>query len=797
MDVFLREVRFAWRGLRRTPGFTLAVVLTLGLALGANTVIFSMVHALVLRPLPFPRSNELVRLYCTQPEQSDASPSQPETAAWGEETAAFSGVAGFHYTSVNRTGGELPERHPAVRATPNLFSVVGISPIAGRPLATEDALPGAAPTALVSHTLATRLFATAEAAAGQTLWLDGNAVRIAGVLPPGFGLGDSSREIDVWLPLQLNTSLEAQGHHHLTVLARLKPGVSLESARLAAARRIALLRPGDDAGAAAELAHGVHALSWQEAVTGRARGMVFALWGAAAFVLLIACANVANLLLARTIHRRREGAIRTALGASLGRRVSEALAESVLLSVLGGVVGLLLALWGTDALSALLSPSLRNLAPPELHLPVMFFTMGLCGGVAVLLGLVRALDSSRTSLLPLLGGGHGSTGARHPLRSGLVVVQLTLALVLLTGAGLLVRTLAHLSEVDLGFHTEGVVSAAVQLPAQRYPDEAARIRAAARLEEALTALPGIQAVGLQREIHLGGSTTSSGVTVEGTEDTGPRRHAEHRVASPGVFEALGVPLKRGRLFDVTDAKGSLPVAVVNESFVRAFLSGREPLGSRVNFGGETWWTVVGVVGDVRHRELTAPPSPAFYLPVAQAAPAQVFLIVRAAPVPTLAQVREAVRGVDPELPVPALEQLGALVERGRQRHVLLLRLLSALSGLALVLAALGIWGVVSYGVTQRMRELSIRRALGATESNLMRLVVGSAGRLVGIALVVGLPAAVGLGQAVRSLLYGVTPADIPTLLGGAALLGVVGLLAAWLPARRAAKVDPGLSLRSE
>ncbi len=797
MEAFLREVRFAWRGLRRTPGFTLAVVLTLGLALGANTVIFSMVHALVLRPLPFPESDQLVRLYCTQTERSGVSPSQPETAAWGEETGAFSGVAGFHYTSVNRTGGELPERHSAARVTPNFLSVAGVVPVAGRPLADEDALPGAAPTALISYTVATRLFATAEAAAGQTLWLDGKAVRIAGVLPRGFALGDSGREIDVWLPLRLNTSLEAQGHHHLTVLARLKPGVSLEAARQAAARRSALLRPGDEAGAAAEPAHDVHALSWQEDVTGSARGMVFALWGAAAFVLLIACANVANLLLARAIHRRREGAIRTALGASLSRRVSEALAETALLSLLGGGVGLLLALWGTDALATLLSPALRNLAAPELYLPVMLFTVGLCGGVAVLLGLVRAFDSSRTSLLPLLGGGQGSTGARHPLRSGLVVVQLTLALVLLTGAGLLVRTLARLSEVDLGFHPEGVVSAAVQLPEQRYPDEAARIRAAARLEEALAALPGVQAVGLQREIHLGGSTTSSGITMAGTEDTGPRRHAEHRIASPGVFETLGVPLKRGRLFDVTDTKGALPVTVVNESFVRAFLSGREPLGARLTFDGDTWWTVVGVVGDVRHRELTAPPSPAFYVPVAQAAPEQLFLIVRGAPVPTLAQVREAVRNVDPELPVPGLEQLGALVERGRQRHVLLVRLLSALSGLALVLAALGIWGVVSYGVTQRLRELSIRRALGATETNLVRLVVGSAGRLVGIALVVGLPAAVGLGQAVRSLLYGVTPADIPTLLAGAALLAMVGLVAAWLPARRAAKVDPGLSLRSE
>ena len=427
---------------------------------------------------------------------------------------------------------------------------------------------------------------------------------------------------------------------------------------------------------------------------------------------------------------------------------------------------------------------------------MLLFTAGLCGAVAVLLGLVRALDSSRASLLPLLGGGHGSTGASHPLRSGLVVVQLTLALVLLTGAGLLVRTLGHLSSVELGFQAEGVVSAAVQLPAQRYPDEASRIRAAHQLEEALAALPGVQSVGLQRELHLGGSTTSSTVTVEGTDTTGVPRGAEHRVVSPGAFVALGVPLKTGRLLASTDTWGGARVAVVNESFARTFLSGREPLGSRFTIDSETWWTVVGVVGDVRHRELTAAPAPAFYLPVAQVGPPQLYLLMRGTPAPTLAQVREAVRGVDSELPVPALEQLGTLVARG-QRHELLLQLLSALSGLALVLAALGIWGVVSYGITQRTRELSIRRALGATERNLVRLVVGSVGRMLGIALLVGLPAAVGLAQAARSLLYGVTPADFPTLLGGAALLGTVGMVAAWLPARRAAKVDPGLTLRAE
>ncbi len=797
MEAFLRDARFAWRGLRRTPGFTLAVVLTLGLALGANTAIFSVVHALVLRPLPFPHSEQLVRLYCNQPQQEDVSPSPPETAAWSEETSAFTSVAGFHYTSVNRTGGEIPERLAAMRATPNLFSTVGVAPIAGRSFEPEDAKPGAAPSAIISYGLATRLFSTAEAAPGQMLWLDGTAVRVAGVMPQGFVLGDSSREVDVWLPLLLDTSEEAKGYHFLTVLARLKPGVSLEAARLAAANRSALLRSAQDAGSPPEPPHGVYALSWQEAVTGQVRPMVFALWGAAAFVLLIACANVANLLLARAVHRRREGAIRAALGAGLGDRMREALAESALLSLLGGALGLLLALWGTDLLSILLPPQLRSVAAPELHLPVLLFAAGLCGGVAVILGLVPAMDSSRTGLLPLLAGGHGSTGARHPLRAALVVVQLALALVLLTGAGLLVRTLGHLSEVELGFHPEGVVSAALQLPAQRYPDAAARAQVSTRLEQAVSALPGVQAVGLQRELHLGGSTTSSNVTLEGMDNSGAPRFAEYRIASPGAFGALGVPLKRGRLFAATDTKGALPVALVNEAFVRTFLSGREPLGTRCNFGGDTWWTVAGVVGDVRHRELTEPPGPAFYVPVAQDSPPQLNLIVRGTPAPTLAQLREAVRGVDPELPVPALERLDALVARGRQSHEQLLTLLSSLSGLALMLAALGIWGVMSYSVTQRTRELSIRRALGATESNLVRLVVGAAGRLVGLALLVGIPAAVGLGQAVRSLLYGVTPADAPTLLGVAALLGTVGLLAAWLPARRAAKVDPGLSLRAE
>ncbi|MFL5346960.1 MAG: ABC transporter permease [Hyalangium sp.] len=797
MEAFLRDVRFAWRGLRRTPGFTLAVVLTLGLALGANTAIFSMVHALVLRPLPFPHSEQLVRLYCTMPQKNDASPSPPETAAWSEETSAFSSVTGFHYTSVNRTGGEVPERLTAVETTPNLLSTVGVAPAAGRSLEPEDAKPGAAPTALISYALATRLFSTAAAAPGQTLWLDGKSVHVAGVMPAGFMLGDSSREADVWLPLLLDTSPEAQGEHFLTVIARLKPGVSLESARQAAIHRSALIRPPPEEDTGTEPPHSVYALSWQEAVTGRIRPMVFALWGAAAFVLLIACANVANLLLARAVHRRREGAIRVALGAGLGHRLREALAESLLLSLMGGALGLILALWGTDLLTVLLPAQLRIVAAPELHLPVLLFAAGLCGGVAGILGLVPAIDASRTGLLPLLAGGHGSTGARQPLRAALVVVQLALALVLLTGAGLLVRTLSHLASVELGFHPEGVVSAALQLPAQRYPDDAARAQVSARLEQAVSAIAGVKSVGLQRELHLAGSTTSSSITMEGMDDSGPPQYAEDRIVSPGAFEALGVPLKRGRLFTADDTKGALPVTVVNEAFVHAFLSGKEPLGTRWSFGGDTRWTVVGVVGDVRHGDLTETPGPAFYVPVAQQPTPQLFLLIRGSPVPTLAQVREAVRSVDPELPVPALEQFETLVARSRQRHEQLLTLLSCLSGLALLLAALGIWGVMSYSVTQRMRELSIRRALGATERSLVGLVVGAAGRLVGFALLVGVPAAVGLGQAVRSLLYGVTPSDVPTLLGVAVLLGSVGLVAAWLPARRAAKVDPGLSLRGE
>ncbi|WP_375744936.1 ABC transporter permease [Corallococcus interemptor] len=796
MEWFLKDLRFAWRGLRRSPGFTFAVVLTLGLALGLNTVMFSLVHSLVLRPLPFPRSEDLVRLYCTQPEQSSASPSEPEVAAWAEEIQAFQGVVGLRYTSVNRTGGEVPERLLAARVTPNLLSVVGVSPIAGRPFEPMDAQPGAAPAALISHGLATRLFATPEAAPGQWVQLDGSGVLVAGVLPRGFALGDSSREPDVWLPLLLRTTPEALGEHRLTVLARLKPGVSLEAARQAAAQRSLMLHRGDAGPGIAAPPHGVEARSWQEDVTGQVRGISYALWGAALFVLMIACANVSNLLLARAVHRRKENAIRIALGASLRRRLLESIAESTLLAVLGGMVGLVFANWGIDALSLLLAPTLRGLTAPGLPPSVLLFAVGLCTGTALLLGLVPALDSLQMTLSPLLKEGHGSTGTRHRLRSGLVVFQLVMALVLLTGAGLSMRTLIYLTHVELGFQPEGVMYASLQLPAHRYPDVDSRIRAAARLEESLSSLPGVDALGLQQDIHLGGSTRSSSVQVEATDDS-TRRPAEHRVASPGAFKTLGVPLRHGRLFEASDSAGAPEVAVVNESFVRVFLGGREPLGARFTFDGNRWWTVVGIVGDVRHRELTAPPAPAFYLPVGQVGPDQLTLVLRGAPAPTLRQVRTAVSGMDPELPVPSLEPLGALVARGRQRFTQVLTLLSAFSSMALALALLGIWGVVSYDVTQRGRELSIRHVLGASERSLIWLVVGETGRLVALSLLLGVPTAMGLGQGLRSLLHGVSPTDIPTLLEVAVLLGGVGLLAAWLPARRVAKTDPARALRAD
>jgi predicted permease len=798
MDTLLQDLRIAWRGLRRTPGFTLAAVATLALALGANTALFSTVHALLLAPMPFRDAGALVRVYCNQSADDDgSSPSQPEVAAWAAESGVFSDVAAMHSTSVNRTGGDLPERLRAVRTTPNLLAVLGVAPAAGRALEAGDAKEGAAPVALVSHALATRIFGTAQAAAGRTLTLDGALVQVAGVLPPRFSLGVSQREVDVWLPLALDTRIEAQGHHFLTVLARLAPGVTPEVARQAAARAATRVSLEAQAGAPpGELGgpHEARVRPWQADVMGPVRPMLLALWAAAGCVLLIACANVANLLLARAVHRRREGAIRSALGASRARRLREVLSESVLLSLLGGTVGVLLALWGSDALVLLLPRSVAQVADPGLTPPVLLFSFLLCLLAGVLSGVGPALESTRPSLLGLLGGGRGSTAGHHPLRAALVVVQLALAVVLLAGAGLAVRTLSAMADVALGFTTEGVAYAHLQLPQQRYPDAASRARAASRLEEAVGALPGVGAVGLLEAVHLGGSTRASDVGVNGAE---ARVVGEDRDASPGAFAALGVPLVRGRLFTAADGQGAERVALVNEAFVRAHLKGQEPLGARLDRGDGEVLTVVGVVGDVRHQELTDAPAPAFYRPVAQAAPQGFNLLVRGTPTPSLAQVRAAVQGVDPELPVSSLEPLSALVARSQERHTTLLQLLSALSAVALVLSALGIWGVVAYGVTQRLRELSIRRALGATERGLVALVVGGVVRLVALALLVGVPAAVALAQGARGLLYGVAPTDLPSLLGSALLLGLVGLLAAWLPARRAARVDPALALRGE
>ncbi|MBF5046051.1 MULTISPECIES: ABC transporter permease [Myxococcaceae] len=796
MESLLQDLRYAGRSLRRSPGFTLAAVLTLGLALGANTVLFSAVHALLFEPLPFPQPEQLVRVFDVQANEREASVSEAEALAWMEDTTAVQAVTAITRGSVNRTGGELPERLANARVTPSFFRAVGAPLAAGRGFEPGEERAGAAPVAVIAHPLATRLFGSPEAAVGQSVWLDGVPTRVLGVMREGFFLGDSGREAQVWQPLDLNaTGEEVRGHHYLTVLARLKPGVSEARAREVLSARSRQVWEGQLS--AGEPMHGAWAVSWQAYATRNARPVLLSLWAASGFVLLIAAANVANLLLARALGRRREGAIRAALGASRRRQVQAALVESVLLSAMGGVLGLLLALWGTDVMRGALNMP-AGAPGPSVQLPIVLFAAALCLGVGVLFGLAPALETTRGPLLPVLGAsGTGYTGARHPLRAALVVVQLALAVVLLAGTGLMLRTLSALADVRLGFEPEGAVATALQLPKARYADAASRQAAWDRVLSAAASLPGVQAAGLVESLHLGGSTTRTSFGLNGAEDDGSRV-AEYRSASPGAFAALKVPLRQGRLFTQADRAGSPPVAVVNEAFVRKYLAGQSPLGARLAiYEGEPPREVVGVVGDVRHVSLTQEPAPAIYVPVLQTGNAGSYLLLRAAPAPTLAQVREVLRQVDPELPVERLEPLGDTVARARNRQATMMRLMGGLSVLALALATLGVWGVVSYGVRQRTRELSIRRALGAPSGAVVRLVVGGAARLVGLALLAGLPAAVALALGLRSLLYGVKPLDVPTLLAVALLMSAVGLAAAWVPARRAARVDPGLALKGE
>lgn len=800
MDSLRQDFRYALRTLMRTPGFTLAAGITLALAIGANTVLFSAIHAMLLRPLPFQEAGELVRIWCKQGRLDQASVSEPELLGWREHGKGFAKLAGFGLRDLNRTGVESPERVRAGIVTANFFSTLGVRPAQGRDFTDEDAQPGQpASSVVVSHGFKKRALGDGAAGMGQTVVLDGRSYTVVGVLPEDFSFPEFANEAEVWMPVWPDP--QRHGHHYLSVLGRLAPGTTLESARADLARVATLL----DTGEAGEAPHAVTLRTWQEELTGNMRPMLWTLWAAVGFVLLIACANVANLMLVRALARQRDGAIRSALGASRGRRMQQALAESVLLALFGGAMGLLLVLWGLELVRTLLPVNMLRLAPVELSGTALAFSVALSVGAGLLFGLAPALHTSGMDVLPLLKQSGSAVGARanHPLRNALVMVQLALALVLLVGTGLMVRTLQNVQAVDLGFDLNGLLSARLSLPAAKYADGPSRAAFFQELLGRVEALPGVEAVGMINDAPLGTSNTNGDFVLEGSPvPPGERHMAEYRVASPDYFRAMRIAVRQGRAFGPQDGEKGAPVAIVNEAFVRTYLGTGEPLGRRVKLdwnGDSAFHDIVGVVADVRHDRLTLPARPEVYLPLAQLPVPTMTLLLRArgAEAPLVTAVRQEVKAVDAEQPVYDLAPFADRVDQQLLRPTATARLLAAFALLAVVLAGVGVYGVMAYTVGQRTRELGIRLALGAHPRQVLRLVLGQGLRLTLVGVGAGLLVAIGCTRLLASLLYGVDASEPTIFLGVAVTLAGVSLLASWIPALRASRVSPAISLRSE
>ncbi|AKQ67340.1 hypothetical protein A176_004252 [Myxococcus hansupus] len=800
MDSLRQDLRYAIRTLSRTPGFTLAAGLTLALVIGANTVLFSAIHAMVLRPLPFPAAETLVRIWCEQESVSHASVAPPELLGWREHAQGFSQLAGFGRTNLNRTGTEAPERVRANRVTTNFFSVLGVRPAQGRDFREEDAPSGGdVSVVLVGHGYWQRALGGAPDVVGRTLVLNDRSHTVVGVLPEDFSFPETAEDTDVWIPEWLDP--QRHGNHYLSVLGRVAPGTTVEAAQ-ADLKRVAEIVGTPEAG---QKRHGIRLTAWQDHLTSNTRDVLWMLWAAVGFVLLIACANVANLMLVRTLSRQRDGAIRAALGASRRRRLQQSLVESVLLSLLGGVMGLVLGLWGMELVRTLLPHALLRVAPLEINFTVLGFSALLSVGTGLLFGLAPALHATGMDVLPMLRQSGSAVGARtgHPLRSGLVMVQLALALVLTVGTGLIVRSLYNVMAVDPGFDASGAVSAQLTLSPDSYRDDARKRAFVQDVAERMKARPGVEAVGFVNDAPLGGSGTDGDFQLEGdTNPSGERRHTAFRVATPDYFAALRIQVRQGRDFGPQDSEKGAPVIIVNEAFVRKYLGGGEALGRRVRLDWDDhqpFRDIVGVVEDVRHESLTRPAAPEAYLPYAQYPLHGLTLVMRGedSASSALAALREAVKAVDAEQPLYALQPFSERVERVLLRPTGTARLLGAFAALAVLLAGVGVYGVLAYSVGQRTRELGIRLALGAHPLQVLRLVLGQGLRLTALGVGAGLLAALGCTRLMAATLYGVEPFAPDIFLGVAVALGGLSLLACLVPALRASRVSPSVSLRAE
>ncbi len=799
----LHDLKSAFRSLIKSPGFTSAAVLTLALGIGANTAVFSLVDRMLLRPLPFPEAQRLVAMREFNPERpmrGGGGFSYPNFLDFQRQSTQLASLAVMTGGAVNLSGEGDPERLGAGRVSWTFLDTLGAQPLLGRNFRPEDDRFGSPRVAILSHALWLRRFGGDPRAVGRSLRLDGESVEIIGVMAPGFDCPYGIPNSELFVPLSLPPDLATgRGAWFLDCVGRMKPGATLAGVQQEMSGIAAGL---EKAYPASNLGYLARVTALQDEVVHNARPTLLALLGAVAFVLLIACANVANLLLARSAGRERELALRMALGADRRRILTQLLAESLLLSLLGGAAGLLLARFSVEGLRYLLP-----FRTPALGLDphVLAFTLGCSLLTTLVFGGLPALQASGSAPLEgLREGAKGSTGPVHRRLRGLLVgAEVALATALLAGAGLMIRSLWQLQRVDPGFQPKGVLTASLSLPQAKYPDAKTEQALEARLLERLVAIPGVKGAALNDTPPLGGSTSSSAYQIEGEPTPRVRPMAiSHRV-SLGYFQTLGIPLTRGRDFGPRDSQ----VAIISEAFARRHWPGRSPLGKRISMGGDQgpWMTILGVAGDVHQMGLADEPGLELYMPLLD--PAQyggprgqavsVLLRTEGNPNGWKAALKGALRDVDPEIPAGRLRTMEEWMARDLGENRAQSLLFSVFGLLALILATVGIYGVTSFLVAQRRREIGIRMALGARVWDVIGLVLGQGLGTVTVGAALGLAGSLMLGRLLQSQITGLGTADPLTLTAVLLLLMTVALLACLVPALRAVRVDPTRALRSE
>ena len=800
------DLKVALRSFAADPGFSIVVVLTLALAIGVNSAIFSVLHGVLLRPLPYAEPDRLVMLWEANRQlgQLQANVSGATYLDWRARTRAFSAIGAFRHRGFTLTNAGDAQRLASVEVSPVLFRVLGVAARAGRTFTDDEERPGSGAVVVLSHGAWSRRFGRDDGAIGKTVWLDDKPHEIVGVMPPEFQFPADSPDVELWSPLTLDlTALQSRPHRSYQTIGRLAPGATMMQAQAdldAIARDIARDHPDSNAG------WGVTLEPAQSHIVGDVGRTLWVLFAAVVLVLLIACANIANLLLARSAQTSRDFAVRAAFGAPRAALLRRSLADSAVLATAGGVAGLGLAYWGIAALRRLVPASVPRADGIGLDWPVVLFTVAIAAGSGVLFAMVPAWRAARPRLMDVLQeGGRSATSSRRVRRmsSAMVVAEVALALVLLVGAGLLIRSFAKLSAVDPGFRTAGVTALHIALPPARYQGTAPKRQFFVDLVERVRGLPGMTAVGAVSVLPMSplGVQFTIPFTIDGLAVASPseRPTAGYRGVLAGYFEAMAIPIVKGRVFDAFDGREGGPrVAIINETAAARYFADVDPIGKLIKMPMAGDLQIVGVAGDVKQGGLQASAASEVFVPYYQLALSEMQIVVASdrTAEQVAAAVRPIVANLDPQLPIAKVSAIEDLVSASIAQPRFNMALLVGLSLSAALLAAVGVYGVVAYTVGSRRPEIGLRLALGAGAAGTFRLVVGGAVRLVLAGVALGLAAAALVGRSIEGLLFGVPAFDLATyVLAGLALVAV-GLVAASLPAARAARIDPVGALRS-